>query len=154
LFHTPNLSCCSNHSSTVSCSEPSSAMNLSSAVTGGDGLSGSGRSSTIFDLPFRRLGRQNVEDDRRCVILLRLPAEPLHKVTERGGPGASVLFRRVRLLPLPVVVFLGTAHHLLRTPGEKLVLVRLSLRDQKIEPGFPLVGVPDHSGGELGPLSR
>src|SRR5690606_21607130 len=97
LFHTPNLSCCSNHSSTVSCSEPSSAMNLSSAVTGGDGLLGSGRSNTILDLPFRRLGRQNVEDHGCCVILVRLPAEPLHEVPECGGLHTSDLFGRVRL---------------------------------------------------------
>src|SRR5690606_28740202 len=103
--------------------------------------------------PFRRLGRQNVEDHCRCVILIRLPAEPLHEVPERGGLHASDLFRGVRLLPIPVVVFLGAAHHQLRTPGEKLVPVRHPLRDQKIESGFSFVGVPDHSGGELGPLS-
>src|SRR5690606_11615537 len=153
LFPTPNLSRSSTHSSTVSCSEPSSAMNLSSAVTGGDGLLGSGRSNTILDLPFRRLGRQNVEDHRRCVILIRLPAEPLHEVPERGGLHASDLFRGVRLFPIPVGVFLSAAHHQLRTPGKKLVLVRHSLRDQKIESGFSFVGVSNHSGGELGPLS-
>src|SRR5690606_35235687 len=116
-------------------------------------LPGLTASNTILDLPFRRLGRQNVEDHCRCVILIRLPAEPLHEVPERGGLHASDLFRGVRLLPIPVVVFLSAAHHQLRTPGEKLVLVRHSLRDQKIESGFSFVGVSDHSGGEVRPLS-
>src|SRR5690606_37511753 len=56
-------------------------------------FTGSGR---ILDLPFRRLGGQNVEDDCRCVILVRLPAEPLHEVSERGGLHTSDLFRGVR----------------------------------------------------------
>src|SRR5690606_32969305 len=116
-------------------------------------LPGLTASNTILDLPFRRLGCQNVEDHCRCVILIRLPAEPLHEVPERGGLHASDLFRGVRFFPIPVVVFLSAAHHQLRTPGEKLVLVRHSLRDQKVESGFSFVGVPDHSGGELGPLS-
>src|SRR5690606_37243561 len=114
-------------------------------------FTGSGR---ILDLPFRRLGGQNVEDDCRCVILVRLPAEPLHEVSERGGLHTSDLFGRVRPLPVPVVVFLSTAHHQLRAPGEKLVLVRDPICDQKIKSSFCFVGVPNHPRGELGTLSR
>src|SRR5690606_24556528 len=114
-------------------------------------FTGSGR---ILDLPFRRLGGQDVEDDCRGVILVRLSAEPLHEVSECGGLHTSDLFRGVRLFPVPVVVFLSTAHHQLRAPGEKLVLVWNPISDQKIESGFSFVGVSDHPRGELGPLSR